>query len=283
MSKSDLLRVQDVGDAYRLIGECRDLGNDPALWERRMAEGLRRLIGAPAATAGEGLWVRPAGPINPVSTFDAGLDPRGHERLMAYIRENGTMVDPIFRALQHTNGALVTRTRRQLVPDAEWYRSVSYNEHRKVVGVDHQLTSISQVSDAGAISGIGVYRAIGERDFTGREQQLLNFFHEELGGLIGRSLVSCMEPGPEKLSPRLRQTLACLLEGDSEKQVAARLGLSQATTHQYVTALYRHFKVRSRAQLLAHIIKRMGREGAWARSLTGSPAKPSAAIKSRPR
>ena len=26
MAKSDLLRVQDVRDAYRLIGECRDLG-----------------------------------------------------------------------------------------------------------------------------------------------------------------------------------------------------------------------------------------------------------------
>ena len=75
-----------------------------------------------------------------------------------------------------------------------------------------------------------------------------------------------MEPGPDKLSPRLRQTLACLLEGDSEKQVAARLGLSQATAHQYVTALYRHFKVTTRAQLLAHVIKRMGR-GDWARSV----------------
>jgi DNA-binding NarL/FixJ family response regulator len=44
------------------------------------------------------------------------------------------------------------------------------------------------------------------------------------------------------------QTLACLLEGDSEKQVAARLGLSPATAHEYVTALYRHFGVQSRAQ-----------------------------------
>ena len=40
MTKSDLLRVQDVRDAYRLIGECRDIGSDPALWHRRMFEGL---------------------------------------------------------------------------------------------------------------------------------------------------------------------------------------------------------------------------------------------------
>jgi DNA-binding CsgD family transcriptional regulator len=61
---------------------------------------------------------------------------------------------------------------------------------------------------------------------------------------------------PPKLSARLRQTLACLLEGDSEKQVAARLSLSHATTHQYLTALYRHFGVQSRAQLQAYVCKR---------------------------
>lgn len=60
-------------------------------------------------------------------------------------------------------------------------------------------------------------RAIGERDFTQREQQMLNVFHEELGRLIGQSLVSAMELGSEKLSRRLRQTLACLLEGATAK------------------------------------------------------------------
>ena len=264
MGKSDLLRVQDVRDVYRLIGECRDLGNDPALWQRRMADGLRRLLGATGASAGEGLWVRPHGPIKPVSVFEVGFDPRGRERLMAYVRQNGAEVDPIFKALSAHAGPLVTRTRRQLVSDAEWYRSVSFNEYRRVGGFDHQLTSVCRVSDEGASSGIGAYRAIGERDFSEREQRQLQFFHEELGRLIGRSLVSGLEPGPEKLSPRLRQTLACLLEGDSEKQAAARLGLSQATAHQYVAALYRHFKVRSRGQLLAHVIKRIGR-GQWGR------------------
>ena len=106
---------------------------------------------------------------------------------------------------------------------------------------------------------ITVFRALGERDFSPREQRLLNFFHAELGPLIGRALVSATEPSPVKLSPRLRQTLAYLLEGDSEKHVASHLGLSQATTHEYVTALYRHFGVQSRAQLMAHSIKRLAR------------------------
>src|SRR3954466_10347413 len=39
------------------------------------------------------------------------------------------------------------------------------------------------------------------------------------------------------LSPRVRQTLDRLLEGDSEKQVAQRLKLSQHTVHVYVKLL----------------------------------------------
>jgi hypothetical protein len=75
----------------------------------------------------------------------------------------------------------------------------------------------------------GPCQLVGPRAATGA--------HEELGRLIGGALVSPTEARPERLSRRLGQTLACLLEGDSEKQVAARLGLSQATLHQYVTAL----------------------------------------------
>jgi DNA-binding CsgD family transcriptional regulator len=150
------------------------------------------------------------------------------------------------------------------VSDTAWYRSATFDEHRRMARVDHQLTSVCQVSDDGATTVIGLLRAIGERDFSSREQELLRFFHDELGRLVGRSLISATEPSAEGLSPRLRQTLACLLEGDSEKQVADRLGLSQTTIHQYVTTLYRHFRVRSRAQLLAHTWKRIA-QGRWRR------------------
>jgi DNA-binding NarL/FixJ family response regulator len=63
--------------------------------------------------------------------------------------------------------------------------------------------------------------------------------------------------GSALLSPRLQQTLVCLLQGQSEKEVAASLQLSRGTIHQYITALYRHFGVRSRAQLLATVLQRL--------------------------
>jgi DNA-binding CsgD family transcriptional regulator len=264
MVRLDRLRALDVRDAYRLIGDCRDLGNDPARWHRRMFEGLCRLVGADVGTGGEARWLRPERPIQPLSFFDSGLPPISRDRLAAYIRDKVHTIDPIWQALQRIPGRLVTRTRRQLVPDAMWYRSVAFNDYHRPAGVGHRITSIFQVSGTGDISSIGLRRSLAERDFSPREQQLLSFFHTEIGRLIGGSLVSATEPGPDSLSPRLRQTLACLLEGDSEKQVAARLGLSHATTHQYVTTLYRHFGVQSRAQLLAHALRRAG-NGKWDR------------------
>jgi DNA-binding CsgD family transcriptional regulator len=55
----------------------------------------------------------------------------------------------------------------------------------------------------------------------------------------------------EKLSPRMQQTLLSLLGGDSEKQVAAKLGVSPHTVHVYVKQLYRKYGVSSRGELLA--------------------------------
>ncbi len=60
-----------------------------------------------------------------------------------------------------------------------------------------------------------------------------------------------------ELSPRQQQTLQHLLAGDSEKQVARKMGLSQNTVHGYVKALYRRFGVSSRGELLARHMNRL--------------------------
>ncbi len=40
MGKSNRLRLRDLRDAYRLIGECRDLGDDVRVWREHMLRGL---------------------------------------------------------------------------------------------------------------------------------------------------------------------------------------------------------------------------------------------------
>lgn len=66
---------------------------------------------------------------------------------------------------------------------------------------------------------------------------------------------SAPPPNPTAgLGPRLVQTLHRMLAGDSEKQIAAHLGVSPHTVHVYVKGLYRHFGVNSRGELLARFV-----------------------------
>lgn len=255
MTRSDTLRLRDIRDACRLIGECRDFGHDPALWHRRMLEGFSHWFGILLAAGGEAWWIRPGGSGEPLSAYTVSGDAAAEAQVRAYHRDCATATDPIFQAIQRRRGGLITRPRSQLVSDTAWYRSSTFNDYRKPGGTDHALTSVCLFAAPGATSIIALTREIGDRDFSPREQRLLAFFHTELGRLIRGPLASATEPGVERLAPRLRETLACLLEGDGEKQVAGRLGLSQPTVHQYVTALYRHFSVRSRAQLLAKLLR----------------------------
>lgn len=88
------------------------------------------------------------------------------------------------------------------------------------------------------------------------------------GGFTGR-VMSRMRPriadggvdercaAPFGLSPRQWATLRQLLAGDSEKEVARALGISQNTAHVYVQGIYRWFDVRSRSELLARFVPRV--------------------------
>jgi DNA-binding NarL/FixJ family response regulator len=93
-----------------------------------------------------------------------------------------------------------------------------------------------------------------------RDARLVHLLNLALAPHLGRSLATATDP-LARLSPRLRQTLDCLLEGDSEKQVAARLGLALPTVREYVQLLYRHFEVNSRAELMAYFLRRYRRPG----------------------
>jgi DNA-binding CsgD family transcriptional regulator len=256
VSKSRHLRLRELREAFRLVGECRDVGDDPEAWRRHAFRELVRLIGGRAAAGGEIRWRRPAPSIIVVQSLDEGLPPADRAVFLDYMQVHGPMHDPITSSLKRLRGRLVTRTRRQLVADSEWYGADFFHRYHRGAGLDHCINSLCEPAADGTIDVIGVHRAVGDRDFSPRERRLLHLVHDELGRLIGPVLEWAGASAVARLSPRLRQTLDALREGDSEKQVAARLGISQPTAHEYVHRLYRHFGVSSRAELLARFIRR---------------------------
>jgi DNA-binding CsgD family transcriptional regulator len=264
MSKSGRLRLGDVLAAMRLVGECRDLGHDPELWGRHMVAGLCRLTGARLGEGGEVHPTRPHGPVHGATLFDAGFESRDLGVRSAFLRNYGLGGHPLsvwyekWRQAGRQLGRMTVATRRQFIPDRDWYQSVAYQDHHRVIGTDHLLASRLEGTTEGRRTFFILYRSAGEPDFAPRQEQLLRLAHEELGRLIGPVLVSAGDPfSPTRLPPRVRQTLQCLLEGDGEKQAAARMGLSRETVHQYVKALYRHYQVASRAELLARVLRRV--------------------------
>jgi DNA-binding CsgD family transcriptional regulator len=73
----------------------------------------------------------------------------------------------------------------------------------------------------------------------------VKWFHRQI--LLSHGLLVAQQP----LSPVQRRVLLMLLSGKSEKAVAAGLGQTPGTTHQYAVELYRKFGAKGRAGLMA--------------------------------
>lgn len=113
------------------------------------------------------------------------------------------------------------------------------------------LAPSSRVGDVRAMTRVVRTLPANDADPTTEQRKLVADFCRLVGARFSRSSVAAI-PG---LSSRHVQTLERLLAGDSEKQAAARLGVTRNTVHVYVTALYRHFNVSSRGELLARFVR----------------------------
>jgi DNA-binding NarL/FixJ family response regulator len=269
MSKSQRLRSQELRRVYQLVGECRELGQDALAWHRHMLEGLTRLVGAAVSTSME-LQPGADGQLGGVFGVDAGWATASQRAFYfeQYVAGDGFRGAVTFQRFTAVRSRHLTRSRQQVVPTTEWDRSFEFNETRRPLGLDDLLASVVWLQDPPALYGFVLNRPLGEPPFGPRECRLAHLLLQELARHLGRALAR--QPGGlfVALPVRLQQTLRCLLEGDSEEQAALRLGLSRCTLHEYVSDLYRHFEVNSRAEMLARCYRHCGplRPGAEGRS-----------------
>jgi DNA-binding NarL/FixJ family response regulator len=113
-------------------------------------------------------------------------------------------------------------------------------------------TSSARLGNVGALAKVVRSLPNPPSDAVARKRKMVADFCHLLGEEYSRPVVRSI-PG---LSRRHEQTLEGLLAGDSEKQIAHKLGVSRNTVHVYVTALYRRFDVSSRGELLAKFLNR---------------------------
>jgi len=180
---------------------------------------------------------------------------RAHEVAMDAVRNN--YMDPQTVALASQFGQNRCFLRDEVVSDRDWKRDRIHREVLAPLGIGHRLIGAAATAP-GAESYLIFDRDGGGRGFSARERDLLAFFlrgsallHRELLQMHG--LLNALRP----LSPRERDVLRLLLTGVSEREIAATLGLTPATTHQYVVAVLRNFGAHSRAELMSQWLQRL--------------------------
>lgn len=257
MSKSDRLRLRDVCAVLRLLGETRELGREPRAWRMHMLEGLRQLTGAQVALH---MHLHQAGAISgatePISeALDAGFLDAAQRTLWAtYQRERAQCDDPFhLRYFSGFTGALRTRSLDAVIDGREWRRSRHYNDFVRACKLEDRITSAFGLGSTApsAAQVVVLHRAAADGPYPVRALQLVRFFQRELRPLVGRTLALVSAAAElEALPSALRRVLGCMLEGDAEKQIAARLHLSPHTVNRHVQRLHRRFDVHSRAELM---------------------------------
>ncbi|HWE38715.1 MAG TPA: helix-turn-helix transcriptional regulator [Isosphaeraceae bacterium] len=270
MSKSVLLRAADVRAIVQLVAACRELGDDATSWRAQLVAGLADLVGAELGSAGEMGGCESPAPrdLGVTHWMAAGLaDPAVIEATAAELRRDPAWAPVILQYLSRSGEPdAACLSRRDLLPDRDWYDTRDYQLVQRPCGLDHILWCFLALPGpaTGDRSGIILCRAAGRRDFSARDRAIVLEAHAALAPLVGGPLARYSEPSPLGLPPRTRKVLACLLEGDGDKQVAARLGMSPFTVNEHTKAIYRHFGVRGRAELLARWVRRgWGGRFAW--------------------
>ena len=257
MGESTTLRAGDYRTILRLVGDCRDLGADPVAWRLHLLTSLCKELGARVGAGGEATGMS-RGQFIPLSTVDVGWENNGQRLAMfEWIERQIQSGEPAgLLPMEASNNDELLMSRREAYTDREWYNSVQFADYLRRSELDDLVISFQRISGSpDHFCGLTMMRSLGEKQFTQRDKLFLATIHREIVPLVGRQLALANEPSALELSPRRREVLNCLLEGDSEQQVADRLGLTRQTVNQYVKSIYRHFRVNSRAELMARWIR----------------------------
>jgi DNA-binding CsgD family transcriptional regulator len=258
--------IDDLSAVIRLVREVCDRWDDPPAWREHLLHGACRLldgnVGMMVADAAspDARFVRPS-PVALVGV-PAPMLPLARS---AVLRFESQPFDDTSRGLLPGLSTLyqtmvrqgwVTAARRELSDDTSYHAASFYRDFQRHIDCDDFVVSIRIVDLPRRPEAITIDRPHGAPRFGPRETALLKLLHDEIAPLVGVRLATEAHLSRDGLSRRLNETLSLLLEGKSEKEAARSLGLAPRTVHEYVTALYAHFNVCSRAELLAYFIRR---------------------------
>ncbi|MEQ8514165.1 MAG: helix-turn-helix transcriptional regulator, partial [Chromatocurvus sp.] len=208
------------------------------------------------------LYLHVDAPLSPhegiSETLSTGFLDTREQSLWAHYQATGAHRDDLFHRGFYTrtdaSSRLVTRSLYDVVERQAWQRSRHCGDYVAACGLGDRITSSLALPTGGLRreQTLVLHRDAADGPYPDSARYLVHMIHHELSGLQGRLLTL---PGTTRdiseLPRRLREVVSGLIDGESEKQIAARLGISHYTVNRHVQRLYRHYGVTSRGRLLA--------------------------------
>jgi DNA-binding CsgD family transcriptional regulator len=220
---------------------CDWLRADNATW----VGSVRMAHGVSATRDRQGGWrIRAVQPLRRIPDRDKLI----REALLT--QDTGPAMTTI--ALTRSAGTFRVHRLRDGFVDFDAFRATAnYRAFYRAPGLRDRMWAVVPVN-ADCESCLFFDTHVPRRRFSPRDAQLAadalrdsTWFHRRL--LLGNGLLLAHKA----LSPSQRKLLRLLLTDRAEASIATELGLTRATTHTYITRLYRHLGVNSRAGLMA--------------------------------
>lgn len=254
------LSVEDASRVASLLTRTMLVSHLYAIRMEVLLAGLLELFDAKLVTAGMFSPIIAQDKPNTVHIHDgchAGkLTPQEQAAMYAYFADMLSNPDPAHVAVvsafanSHEN-ILVLRHQDIVAHDGP-----AWQHHARTVrhpcGLDGEFFLARRMCKPDIWAGITLHRAIDKPLFSDRDVAVARIIIENIGDVFETKLRE--RKGLDLLAdapPRLRQTLAGLLRGGSEKTVAAELSISIHTVHEHIKRLHKLFQVASRGELLS--------------------------------
>lgn len=248
-----VLEYRDIEEIIRLVGDAGDPTISMSVPERKrmLLEGVARLIESD-------IWIWTTSAVHPErnDVMTTCLIDGGWASDAEQGRVYEGMTSPRLNSVldyyleSARNCKPITVKRQELMAEDVW------NNVQDVwlgTGMEYAIVSTYPLSPR-VVSAVGFHRRIGRPDFTDRDRAIVHLVFHQVDWLHRHGT---NEPANDKvleLSPRERQVLVLMLAGDSRKQIAQKLAISEFTVGDYTKRIHRHFGVNSRAELQGYFL-----------------------------
>jgi DNA-binding CsgD family transcriptional regulator len=261
MRRSQSVTSADVAEVIELVHECGELWADAPAWQTHLLRGVCRLTETAVGMYNE---VR----VSPDCTRSITLEESDYgwrdslaratmRRMYSDHPDRAAFMPKVTRLAGAAHAGTTSAVmRHEIRDDGEWRRSTMLNEYRRPAFMNDFIISFSPNLRTGSVIVLVANQDTADAPPTQRGKSILTLLSKRIAPMVGTTLATGRQRGAHGLSPRLRQTLDGLLSGGSEKQIAAQMGISRTTLHEYVGSIYDRFGVDGRAGLMAYFLAR---------------------------